>query len=279
MTSPTPASEAPDGCAPSTPPAAHAAVSGAPTHIRFVDAAVSPLWDGLTLDIHRGEWLTILGPNGVGKSTLLNVIAGTRRLTAGSCTLTDPATVALIPQQRMFDPTLPMRARDIVALGADHSVRVPGVGSRTFTGRRRLSLGERRERVADALREVGAENLANLRVGELSGGQQQLVRHAQALAAQPDILLCDEPLLSLDVAAQQRTVELLHRYHRAHNTTVVFITHTINPVVDVTDRMLYLGPQGHHTGTIAEVMRSDILSSLFGTEVTVTENNGRLVVI
>ena len=78
-------------------------------------------------------------------------------------------------------------------------------------------------------------------MGVLSGGQQQLVRQAQALVDDPDLLLCDEPLLSLDVRAQAETVARLDRRRREHGTAVVCVTHGVEPVRAVTDRVVRLG--------------------------------------
>ena len=86
--------------------------------IHFHDAAVAPLWSSLNLAVDRGEFIAVLGPNGVGKSTLLGTILGTRKLTAG-CVDVD-CRVGFIPQQRMFPADLPLRARDLVSLSLAH---------------------------------------------------------------------------------------------------------------------------------------------------------------
>lgn len=236
-----------------------------PAHppLAFRDAAVDPLWHGLDLTVEPGEFLAVLGSNGVGKSTLLNVALGTRKLTHGSVSVDGP--VGFIPQQRMFDPQTPLRAKDLVGLALAHGV---------VKNRR-----PRPQHVAAALEQVGATGLADLRVGELSGGQQQLIRQAQALANNPNLLLCDEPLLSMDLRAQQRTVALLDQRRREHNTAVVFVTHGINPILEVTDRVLYITPHGHQIGTVNEIMTTETLSELYRTDVRVLNVDGKMVVV
>lgn len=231
--------------------------------VRFDGAAVDPLWSDLNLTISPGEFLAVLGPNGVGKSTLLGTILGTRQLTRGTVDI--DARVGFIPQQRMFDQHLPLRARDLVSLSLAHG---------TVRGRR-----PSKNQVDAALAEVGAEGLADLPVGRMSGGQQQLIRQAQAFAGDPQLILADEPLLSLDMARQQETVAKLERERREQNRAVVVVTHGINPVLHVVDRVLYLAPHGHILGSVEDVMRTEVLSELYNAKVEVVRVGDRLVVV
>lgn len=232
------------------------------------------LWDGLDLDVAPGEFLAVLGPNGSGKTSLLRVLLGLQPLTHGTVQLAGrPArrgsrTVGYIPQQRALDPTLTLRGRDLVGFGLD--------GHRWGLGR---SSRQRRTRVLEALEEVGATGYADAPVGRLSGGEQQRLRVAQALVGDPEVLLCDEPLLSLDLGNQRVVSELIDARRRAAGTAVLLVTHEINPVLPLVDRVLYLVDGRHRIGTPDEVMTSAVLSELYGTEVDVLRVRDRLLVV
>ena len=249
-----------------------AAVSLRGAALRFGERT---LWDGLDLDVAPGEFLAVLGPNGSGKTTLLRVLLGMQPLSAGQVLVggQPPArgsrAIGYVPQQKALAEDLPLRARDLVGLGLDgHRL---GVGLR---GR-----AQRRERVRVALESVGAGHYANAPVGRLSGGEQQRLRVAQALVGDPSVLLCDEPLLSLDLAHQQIVSNLIDRRRRAADTAVVFVTHEINPVLPLVDRVLYLVDGRFRVGTTDEVMTSATLSTLYRTDVDVLRVRGRLVVV
>ena len=231
--------------------------------VTFSGATMTSLWRDLNFRIEPGEFVAILGPNGVGKSTLLAAIMGTRPLDSGRITV--DGRIGLIPQQRMFPRDLPLRGRDLVSLAIAHGIL-----------RHRRAAQDDVERL---LAEVGATQFADEKVGVLSGGQQQLLRQAQAFAGDPAVLLCDEPLLSLDYAASAATVARLDRRRKELGTSVLFVTHSINPILDVTDKVVYLGPKGHMIGTVEEVMTSENLSRLYNTQVDVARVGGKLVVI
>jgi zinc/manganese transport system ATP-binding protein len=232
------------------------------------------LWSGLDLDVAPGEFIAVLGPNGAGKSSLLKAVLGQQPLSAGELLIggrppaQGRARVGYVPQQKSMDAATPLRARDLVALGID--------GHR-FGPRRRTPA--ERQRVTDALEAVGASGYADAPVGLLSGGEQQRVRIAQALATDPTLLLCDEPLLSLDLRSQRAVAGMIDRRRREHGTAVVFVTHEINPVLDLVDRVLYVAGGRHRIGPPSEVLTSETLSELYRTPVDVLHVRGRVVVV
>ncbi|MEE4025856.1 metal ABC transporter ATP-binding protein [Gordonia sp. PKS22-38] len=226
------------------------------------------LWDDLDLTISRGEFVAVLGPNGSGKTSFLRCLLGQYGLDRGRLEVTDA--IGYIPQQHADDSDpMAMRGRDLVGFGVDGSRW--GVGLRGRVRRRRL--------VDAALAEVGATAYANAPMGLLSGGEQQRLRVAQALTTNPSLLLCDEPLSSLDPTNQQRVVELIDERRRSANTAVVFVTHEINPILPYVDRVLYLVGGRFRIGTPDEVMTTGTLSELYGSDVEVLRVNGRLLVI
>jgi zinc/manganese transport system ATP-binding protein len=231
------------------------------------------LWSHLDLRVEPGEFVAVLGANGSGKTSLLQAILGLQSLSAGAVFVGgEPARrgsrlIGYVPQQRRIDPLTPLRARDVVAQGID--------GHRWGIGRP----GRRREEILDAaLAAVGASAYRDLPVGVLSGGEQQRVRMAQALAADPRLLLCDEALLSLDLNSQAAITALVDRRRREHGTAVVFVTHEINPILPYVDRVLYLAGGQFRIGTVDEVMTSGTLSSLYGTPVEVLRAGGRILI-
>ena len=233
------------------------------------------LWAGLDLDVHPGEFIAVLGPNGSGKTSLLKVLLGQLSLDSGSAEIAGhPARagnsdVGYIPQQKSIDDGLPLRGRDLVGLGVDgHNW---GIG---FRGRKK-----RQATVDAAIAEVGAQAFADAPLGTMSGGEQQRLRVAQALVGDPKVLLCDEPLLSLDLANQQRVSELIDRRRRISDTAVLFVTHEINPILPLVDRVLYLVDGQFRIGAPEEVMTSAVLSELYQTDVDVLKVRGRLVVV
>ncbi|WP_189937607.1 metal ABC transporter ATP-binding protein [Streptomyces sulfonofaciens] len=232
------------------------------------------VWQGLELDVRPGEFLAVLGPNGSGKSSLVRALLGRQPLSAGTLSVLGrnpreaSGHLGYVPQQAALTAQTMLRARDLVRFGID--------GHRFWPRPRTVAV---RRRVEEILEAVGASAYADVPLGLLSGGERQRVRIGQALASDPRILLCDEPLLSLDLHHQRAVTELVDARRRSHGTAVVFVTHEINPVLALVDRVLYLARGGYRVGTPEEVLTSASLSELYGTEVDVVRVHGRVVVV
>jgi zinc/manganese transport system ATP-binding protein len=232
------------------------------------------IWSGLDFDLLAGEFVAVLGPNGSGKTSLIRAILGEQPLSAGTIDVLGSAAhrgdrrIGYVPQQKLLGVDTPLRAKDLVGLGLDgHRWGLP-IASREST-----------KRVDAALAAVGATTYADEPVARLSGGEQQRVRIAQAVVGNPALLLCDEPLLSLDLSRQRTISELINEQRHSTGAAVLFVTHDINPVLGMVDRVLYLAAGRFTIGTPDEVLRSDVLSELYGTPIDVITNNGRLIVI
>ncbi|GER85655.1 ABC transporter ATP-binding protein [Thermogemmatispora aurantia] len=231
----------------------------------------------VTFTINPGEFIAVLGPNGAGKSTLLKVLLGLIRPSAGTVRLFGQAPrrgnrlIGYAPQHRTLEGALSLRARDLVGFGLDGHRWGPGWFP--AGGRRRQAI------IEAALAEVDALALADMPVAHLSGGEQQRLLIAQALLSQPRLLLLDEPLSNLDLSHEQEIIALIARLCRTHGMTVLLVSHDVNPLLPVIDRVLYLA-RGHAAiGKPEQVITSATLSALYGAPVEVVEALGRLFVV
>jgi zinc/manganese transport system ATP-binding protein len=189
--------------------------------VRFEHAAVQvagrTIWADVNLTVDSGEFMAVLGPNGVGKSTLIKAALGLIGLSAGSVTvLGGPAgqsgrEVGYLPQRRNFDAGLRVRGIDIVSLGADgERWGIPVPWGDRFSPARRAA----RDRVHEVIELVGATAFAGRPIGKMSGGEQQRLLIAQALVRRPRLLMLDEPLDSLDLPSQASVAALISRISR-----------------------------------------------------------------
>ena len=229
--------------------------------------------------IRRGEFTGLIGPNGAGKTTILRVILGLQAPTAGTVIITGRprgkgrrpragSLVGYVPQKLLIEPDMPLRVRDVVALGIDgNRLGIP------------LPSRARRELIAGTLRAVGADGYADARVGELSGGEQQRVLIAHALISQPKLLLLDEPLANLDIRSAQGIVAVLAKLAREQQIAVLISAHDMNPLAPVMDRIVYVAAGRAAVGSAGEVLRTDVLSRLYGQHVDVLHVHGRVVIV
>ncbi|MSP12283.1 MAG: ATP-binding cassette domain-containing protein [Chloroflexi bacterium] len=230
--------------------------------------------EDINFTVTEGEFIVMLGPNGAGKSTLLKLLLGLINPSSGLVRVLGKTprrgnqAIGYAPQHRTLEADVALRARDLVGFGLD--------GHRWGIG----WPDPQRQRIVDqALAEVDALAFADAPVGQLSGGEQQRLLIAQALLANPRLLLLDEPLANLDLNHQREIVDLVTRVCRGHNIAVMLVTHDINPLLQVVDRVIYMA-HGHSTiGTPEEVITSSTLTRLYGSPVEVIHALDRLFVV
>lgn len=183
-----------------------------------VELGGSKVLDGLSLSVHEGDFLAVLGPNGGGKTTLLKVMLGLVKPSSGSVTVfgKEPGHAAgrlgYVPQRLDFDRSFPISAMEVVLMG-----RLSRKKLFQRYGR------EDRRKALDALETTGLAALAQRRIGALSGGELQRVLIARALAGEPELLLLDEPTASVDPEMKTTIYDLLDQLRKRH--TIVLVTH------------------------------------------------------
>jgi zinc/manganese transport system ATP-binding protein len=240
------------------------------------------IWCGVNLQIAAGQFVAVLGPNGVGKSTLLKAVLGLLPLSSGRITVLGGRPgqrndrIGYLPQRRAFDPSTRIRGVDIVRLGLDGDrwgTPLPGM----LGGRRARAA---RQRVAQVIDLVGAGSYARRPIGQCSGGEQQRLLIAQALIRHPDLLILDEPLDSLDVTNQASVSALIRDVCRSQNVAVLLVAHDVNPILPYLDQVIYLAHGGAVMGPPEQVITADTLTMLYGTPIDVLHDRaGRLVVV
>jgi len=256
--------------------------------IELEDASVQlagrTVWSEVSISMARGEFVALLGANGSGKSTLLRVVLGALALHGGSVRVLGEragernAAIGYLPQRRSFEPGTRLRGVDVVRLGLDGDrwglpLPLPGNAARA---RRRTA----RERVARVIEDVGASAYAGRAIDELSGGEQQRLLIAQALVRDPELLLLDEPLDSLDLPNQAGVARLVNGICRQAAVGVLLVAHDVNPLLPYIDRVIYLASGRAVEGTVEQVINSDTLSRLHGVPVEVLHaSDGRVVVV
>ncbi len=261
-----------DASRPSPPIGAPSATN---TVLELDDVSVSlggrTVLEDVSFSLEAGEFCGLIGSNGAGKTTLLRLVLGL--VTPARGTVRTPLggrgpKIGYVPQKISLEPDMPLRARDLVALGLD--------GHRLGPGRRGPA---QRAAVDEMLEAVGAARFAEARVGNLSGGEQQRVMIAHALISRPRLLLLDEPLANLDIRAGQEVVRLLAHIAAEQHIGILLSAHDMNPLLPVMDRILYLAAGRAVSGSTDEVVSTETLSRLYGQRVEVIRTHGRVIVV
>ena len=216
--------------------------------------------EDITFSAATGELTGVIGPNGAGKTTLLRALLGLVPVQKGTLTVLDKRgnhlkevrpMIGYMPQRQSFERRFPLSAADVVATGL--------LSPRT-TFRR---IPEKNKQVSQALGAVGMESYYNSPFQGLSGGEQQRVLLARALAKRPGLLLLDEPNSGLDFPAQQSFVELLRELKEKDNLTIILVSHDLVSIAPAADKLLCINRTMHIHGHPAEVLRSPHLDEAY----------------
>ncbi len=224
--------------------------------------------------IAQGEFIGVLGPNGAGKTTLMRAIVGLVRPSGGAIHVFDRAprrgdpVIGYVPQLRTVMPDLRVRGFDFIA----SSVRGERWGIPVLSNLDRKAI---EGKLADA----GARELAERPLSDMSGGERQRLLLAQALLGEPRLLLLDEPMISLDYRYQEEIIDLVRRFARERNITVLFSAHELNQLIGALDRVLYLGNGQAALCTVGEVVTGPVLSRLYGARIDVVRADGHIFVL
>ena len=250
--------------------------------IRFRDVTVGYAeqlaLEGISLEVHRGEFLGIIGPNGAGKTTVFKLILGLVEPMAGRVEVLGYTgeevkkarpRIGYLPQREEIAPQSLGSVLDVVLMGRYSRI---GLFRRVRSRDREIAL--------QALEQMQMSDFASHPIGHLSGGQQKRVLVARTLAQEPEVLLLDEPTTALDVATQQELIRSIGEIQRALGLTVLFITHDVNTLIGLADRVLYLNRRLYEIGPPEEILTEEMLSKIYGHEVAIlTRPDGRTCVI
>jgi zinc/manganese transport system ATP-binding protein len=228
----------------------------------------------VSFSIRPGEFIGVLGPNGSGKTTLMRASLGLLPPSSGQLRVfgrapkRGDAVIGYLPQVRTVLPDLELRGLDFIASSLNGERW--GVPSFSRADRRMID---------ETLALVGARDLAQRPLSAMSGGERQRLLLAQALIGRQQLLLLDEPLISLDARHQEVAIAVVRKACRERGITVLFSAHELNQLLGTLDRVLYLGNRQAALGTVDEVITAPVLSRLYGTDIQVVHTQGHIFVM
>jgi ABC-type Mn2+/Zn2+ transport system ATPase subunit len=218
--------------------------------------------------LEAGDFLGIVGPNGAGKTTLLRAMIGTLRPAAGEVRRAAGVRFAYVPQRQFIDEVFPLSVMEVTMMGR-------------YTLLGPISRPSKRDRdlVMQCLGHVGIADLASRPYRELSGGQKQRTLIARALAAEPQVLILDEPTNDMDIAGEHAIMELIKSLHDQDKLTIVMVSHLLNVVVNYARKLALIDGGLRMVGPTADVLTSENLTDIYEAPVQIAQCGDRKVVL
>ncbi len=227
----------------------------------------------VSFQIKSPSFMAIIGPNGSGKSTLVKTFLGLIKPFRGSIKVNGYDSVKkpgkirklvrYVPQRDRIELTVPMKVKDIVLMGRLLKKLPP-----RFASSKDVSIAK------DALQQVNMESLWDHPFPELSGGQRQRVLVARALASEGSILVLDEPLAGTDVESQDLIVDVLGKYHKENDVSIVMVTHDLNPIHTLVEDVLLLKNTVIGIGEPCSIMDPELMKKVYGPTARIVEHSG-----
>ncbi|MBI2601313.1 metal ABC transporter ATP-binding protein [Candidatus Daviesbacteria bacterium] len=215
----------------------------------------------VSLAIHKGDYVGIIGPNGGGKSTLLKLMLGILKPNNGSVRLfgkdlddfKDWSIIGYVPQKNYIEMNLPITVKELVSMGR--------YGKR---GLFRFPNKEDEQKTLQALKHVDILEYKDKQVSDLSGGQRQRAFIARALAAEPEIIFLDEPTVGVDIKTQKQFYELLRKLNQELELTLVLVSHELDVVAHESSELGYINRTLEYYGEPEEFLKGKYFHELIG---------------
>lgn len=228
-----------------------------------------PILFDIDFTVNSGDFIGIVGPNGVGKTTFLKAVLGLLKPLEGEIIRHNKLIrFGYVPQRQVVDELFPLSVLDIVLMGRY-----------SLVGLCRRPAKEDRQKALQCLAHVGIEKLALRSYRELSGGQKQRTLLARALACEPTILLLDEPTTDMDLPSEREIMELVEQLREKENLTVLIVSHLLHVVVNSANRLAFVGRSKIQIQDKNEAITQENLSNLYGVPVYVGEIAGKKFVL
>ncbi|MDF0607456.1 metal ABC transporter ATP-binding protein [Wolbachia endosymbiont of Onchocerca gibsoni] len=206
--------------------------------------------DDINLSMKKGDVVTVLGPNGGGKTSLVKVVAGINKNYTGNIIFADDMRISYMPQNFSISSLMPITVEYLLL--------------NSFSKR----LEKNQSIITEVVRLVGISNILKRQVLEISAGQTQLLLLARCLIAEPDLIILDEPVSAMDINAQTKFYNIIGEIAKKRLISILMTSHDLSSIVPCSDYIIYINHIIYYQGKPEEIMKNKTLSEIFGSHIT-----------